>query len=50
MSQDAVKIIEKAGTLISKDKLLETIRKSSSKQFFYSQPAGSKVVTVVVTI
>ena len=50
MSNEAVKLTEKAGTSISKDKLLEAIRKSPNKQFTYSQTPNSKVVTVVVTL
>ncbi|MDN4017152.1 hypothetical protein [Zwartia panacis] len=50
MSQEAIKLTEKAGTSISKEKLLEAIRKSPNKQFAYSQAANSKVVTVVVTL
>ena len=37
MSNEAVKLTEKAGTSISKDKLLEAIRNSPNKQFTYSQ-------------
>ena len=50
MSQEAIKLTEKAGTSISKEKLLEAIRKSPNKQFTYSQSLNSKQVTVVVTL
>lgn len=50
MSQEAIKLTEKAGTTISKDKLLELIRKSPNKQFTYSQSPNSKAVTVVVQL
>jgi hypothetical protein len=50
MSNEAVKLTEKAGTSISKEKLLEAIRKSPNKQFTYSQAQNSKVVTVVVAL
>ena len=50
MSQEAIKLTEKAGTYISKDKLLEAIRKSPNKQFTYSQSQNSKVATVIVTL
>ncbi len=50
MSNEAVKLTEKAGTSISKDKLLEAIRKSPNNQFTYSQSPHSKLVTVVVTL
>lgn len=49
MSDTVAKSVEKAGTSISKEKLLETIRKSPNKQFTYSQYPNSKVMTVVVT-
>ena len=50
MSDTLAKSVEKAGTTISKEKLLEAIRKSPNKQFTYSQSLNSKVVTVVVTL
>jgi len=50
MSLEAIKLTEKSGTFISKEKLLEAIRKSPNKQFAYSQVPNSKVVTVVVQI
>ena len=50
MSQEAIKLTEKAGTSISKDKLLEAIRKSPNKQFTYSQCQSSKLVTVIVQL
>jgi hypothetical protein len=50
MSDTIAKSVEKAGTSISKEKLLEAIRKSPNKQFTYSQSPNSKVVTVVVML
>jgi len=50
MSQEAIKLTEKAGTNISKVKLLEVIRKSPNKQFTYSQCPNSKLMTVVVQL
>lgn len=50
MSQESVKLTEKAGTSISKEKLLEAIKRSPQKQFLYSQCLNSKVVTVVVSL
>ena len=50
MSQEAIKLTEKAGTSISKEKLLEAIRKSPNKQFAYSQSASTKIITVVVDL
>ena len=49
MSDTVAKSVEKAGTSISKEKLLETIRKSPNKQFTYSQSPNAKAMTVVVT-
>ena len=48
MSQEAIKLTEKAGTSISKEKLLEAIRKSPNKQFTYSQSANGKELVVVI--
>jgi len=50
MSQDAVKLTEKSGTSISKEKLLEAIKRSPQKQFSYSQSLNAKAVTVVVCL
>lgn len=50
MSQEAIKSTEKAGTTISKEKLIEVIRKSPNKQFSYSQSPNSKLGTVVIQI
>jgi hypothetical protein len=50
MSQEAVKQTEKAGTTISKDKLLEAIRRSPNKQFTCSHSPNSKQMTVVLTL
>lgn len=49
MSNEAVTQTEKAGTSISKEKLLDLIRRSSLKQFTYSPCPNSKTFTVVVT-
>lgn len=50
MSQEAIKLTEKAGTSISKEKLLEAIRKSPNKQFAYSQSTNNKTFVVIVNI
>lgn len=50
MSQEAIKLTEKAGMTISKDKLLEAIRKSPNKQFTCSQSPNSKLVIVIIQI
>jgi len=48
MSQEAIKLTEKAGTTISKEKLIEIIRKSTIKQFSYSQSTRANTMTVVL--
>ena len=48
MSAEAAKLVEKSGTSITKEKLLDLIRKSPQKQFTYSQAPNSKSFTVVV--
>lgn len=50
MSAEAVKLVEKTGTSITKEKLLEAIKRSPQKQFSYSPSLNAKVVTVVVTL
>ena len=50
MSDTIAKSVEKAGTSISKEKLLDLIRKSPNKQFTYSQSPNSKVVTVIINL
>ena len=50
MSNEAVKLTVKAGTSISKEKLLEAIRKSPNKHFTLSQALNSKLATVVVDL
>lgn len=47
MSNEAIKLTEKAGTTISKEKLLEAIRKSPSKQFMYFQSTNFGKLIVV---
>ncbi len=48
MSNEAVKLTEKAGTFISKEKLIDLIRKSPCKQFTCSQNPSSKFIVVLV--
>jgi len=50
MSDTLAKSVEKSGTSISKEKLLDLIRKSPNKQFTYSQSPNSKMVTVVIAL
>jgi hypothetical protein len=48
MSDTLAKQIEKSGTKMTKDKLLELIRKSPSKEFTFSQSPNSKTVVISV--
>lgn len=48
MSDTLAKQIEKSGTKMTKDKLLELIRKSPSKEFTFSQSPNSKKVLLVL--
>lgn len=50
MSQEAIKLTEKAGTSISKEKLLEAIRKSPNKLFAYSQSTNSSLVSIIINL
>ena len=50
MSDTIAKSVEKSGTKMTKEKLLEAIRKSPQKVFSFSQSPSSQVVTVVVTL
>jgi hypothetical protein len=50
MSDTIAKSVEKAGTSISKEKLLDLIRKSPNKQFTYSQSKNSNLMTVIVAL
>ena len=46
MSDTLAKQIEKSGTKVTKEKLLELIRKSLAKEFSFSQSPNSKTVVV----
>ena len=48
MSAEAAKQVEKSGLQMSKDKILEIIRKSPSKDFQISPCPNSKDIVVVV--
>ncbi len=48
MSDQLAKQIEKSGTKLTKDKLLDLIRRNSAREFTFSQSPNSK--TIVVTI
>ena len=48
MSQEAMKQTEKSGLRMVKDKVLDIIRKSPSKEFMFSQVPNSKDIVIVV--
>lgn len=50
MSDQLAKQVQLSGTKISKDKLIEALRKSPQKDFQYSQSSGSKTVVVTLTV
>ena len=50
MSDTLAKSVEKAGTKLTKEKLIEAIKKSPQKEYSFSGSANSKVVTVVVIL
>jgi hypothetical protein len=50
MSDQLAKQVQSSGTKITKDKLLEAIRKSPQKEFSFSQSQGSKVVVISLLI
>lgn len=50
MSDSISKQVQNSGTKISKEKLIEAIRKSPQKDFAYSQSPNSKTVVVTVTL
>ena len=50
MSDQLAKQVQTAGTKISKEKLIEALRKSLQKDFPYSQSSSSKTVVVTLTV
>lgn len=48
MSNDLVKATEKSGTKISKEKLIEAIKKSPQREFSFSQNPNSKELVVAI--
>lgn len=48
MSNDLVKATEKSGTKISKEKLIEAIKKSPQREFSFSQSLNSKELVVAI--
>lgn len=45
-----VKEVEKAGMSITKEKLIEAIKKLNQKEFMFSQSQGSKTAVVVISL
>ena len=50
MSQQLIKETEKAGTRITKEKLIEAIKRSPQKEYSFSGSHNSKSVVVVITL
>lgn len=50
MSDQLAKQVPTSGTKISKEKLLEMLRKSPQKDFPYSQSQGSKTLVVLISL
>ncbi len=48
MSDQQAKQIEKSGTKMTKDKLLELIRRHPAREFNFSQSANSKTIVLVI--
>lgn len=50
MSDQLARATEKSGLKITKDKLIEAIRKSSQKEYSFSQSQGSKTAVVIISL
>lgn len=50
MSQQLVKATEKAGTKMSKEKLIEAIKRSPQREYSFSGSHNSKTVVVVISL
>ncbi len=50
MSNQLIKEAQKSGMLISKEKLIEILKQSSTKEFTISQSPNSKQAVVVITL
>lgn len=48
MNNYTIKEVEKSGILITKEKLIEVIRKANLQTFMYSTSPGSKQAVVVI--
>jgi hypothetical protein len=49
MSDQQAKQIEKSGTKMTKEKLLDLIRKHPAREFTFSQSPNSKTIFVVIS-
>ena len=49
-ANELIKQTEKAGTKISKERLIEALKKSSQKEFSFSQSANGKDAVVVMPL
>ena len=49
-SNQTIREVERSGTLITKEKLLDLIKKSPNQSFTYSQSPNSKTAVIVVNL
>ena len=50
MSNELIKQTERVGTKISKEKLIELLRKSTQREFAFSQSKSSNALLVVIVV
>ena len=50
MTKQAIKAIEKSGTKVTKDKLLDAIKRLSDKEFMFAKDAASGYSIVLVKL
>ena len=50
MSSQLVREAQKSGMFISKEKLIETLKKSTAKEFIFSQSPNSKQAVVIINL
>ena len=50
MTKQAIKAIEKSGTKVTKDKLLDAIKRLSDKEFMFAKDATSGYSVVLVKL
>lgn len=49
-AKEAIKTVEKSGTKISKDKLLDAIKRASDREFMFAKDAASGYSIVLVKL